>query len=983
MIVAGLRLTLLALSAQSKPVAKFFVATTALDAISASCTIFLSYFEHSQSRRPSTLLTVYLTVKTFLDIAQTRSLWLASQSSHDRAFTKVFMVATVISGLMIVLESIRKGRWVRWETDDRSPEEILGVFELAASTWLFRLLQTGRKKILAMEDLHALDHRISAEILHSHVTNLRVPEFRGKKNALLKALCRTLAAPLLMPVIPFLLQVALGLCQPLLIQSLLNHLDDPPSNPRNTGYGLIGATVILYLIAPLTTSLGQYYESRFLFMMRSILVDSVYRKALQVKSAAGDDAKALTLMGADVERIRFGLTGVHSLWYVPLQVAVSCWLLYRQLGAAFAAPIVLIICLSIATAVVMQWVRPLQAAWMERIETRVGKTTSVITNMKNIKVSGLSRPVEDSIQAMRVAEMISANKCRAVKLAITTAGFAPGALGAMFTFAVTAKHLDVTTIFTSISLLELLGSPLNNFFQSIPSVLAAFACIQRVQEFLEMEEKTDFRRFDSVEEKHGITTLHDDAVQKPVIEIVGGSFGWEADRMILTSFNASFFPGLNVVVGPVASGKSTLCKVLLGETPFSKGKVNFAHRPEKVAFCDQVPFLFNATIKENVAGFGAVDEEKYNRAIEATMLHPDIDIFPQGDQTRIGSNGITLSGGQRQRVSIARAIYDECELYIFDDILSGLDNDTEKHVFEHVFGQSGILRERNATVILCTHAVHYLSQASHIVALGTEGTVVEQGSFDELMRNTEYVHSLGLSDQENRDDAGNIASREEHKPSKPRTAKSVKPAPVDPAKDESRASGDFGVFAHYFKSIGTVWCVAFIFSGVVCGFFFSFPNAWLAIWTTAASTSQHQHGNPYYLGIFSLLSCLRLASTMISIAIGNLTVAKISGLSLHLDAIRTVVAAPLRFFTKTDVGVVTNLFSQDMSLIDDELPLSLLNTAAMVWIVVGAAALAATSSVYLLIAYPFLAAASYFLQRYYLFTSRQLRILDLEAKSPL
>lgn len=982
MLVTGLRLSLLALSAQSKPLATYFMASTTLDAISALCAVFLSYLEHSHSRRPSILLSAYLTVKTFLDVAQSRTLWLASQSSHDRAFSKLFMAATTINGLMIVLESVRKSRWVRWDTTDRSPEETLGVFELAASTWMVRLLQTGRKKILAMEDLDALDHRISAEVLHSHVANLRVPEFSGKNNALLKALCRTLAVPLLMPVIPFLLQVTLGLCQPLLVQSLLRYLENPPSNPQNTGYGLIGATVILYLTGPLTTSLGQYYESRFLFMMRSVLVDSVYRKALRVKSTASDDAKALTLMGADVERIRFGLTGIHSLWSVPLQVAVSCWLLYRQLGPAFAAPIVLIICLSIATSVVMQWVRPLQAKWMERIETRVGKTANIIANIKNIKVSGLSRPVEDSIQAMRVAEMKSANKCRAVQLAITTAGFAPGALGAMFTFAVTGKHLDVTTVFTSISLLELLGSPLNNFFQSIPGVLAAFACIQRVQGFLEAEEKADFRKFESLEEKNSITILHG-AVEQPVIEIVDGSFGWETDRMILTSINASFFPGLNVVVGPVASGKSTLCKVLLGETPFSQGRVNFTHRPEKVAFCDQVPFLFNATIKENVAGFGAVDEERYNRAIGATMLHPDIDIFPQGDQTRIGSNGITLSGGQRQRVSIARAIYDECELYIFDDILSGLDNDTEKHVFEQVFGQSGILRERNATVILCTHAVHYLSRASHIVALGPGGTVVEQGSFDELMRNTKYVHSLGLRDQENKNDVGNIASRQEHMPSKPRTTRSGKPTPVDPAKDASRASGDFGVFAHYFKSVGVVWGVAFIFSGLVCGFFFSFPNAWLAIWTTEASSPQHRHGNPFYLGIYSLLSCLRLASTMISIAIGNLSIAKISGLSLHLDAIRTVIAAPLRFFTKTDVGIVTNLFSQDMSLIDDELPLSLLNTVAMVWIVVGAAALAATSSVYLLIAYPFLALASYFLQRYYLFTSRQLRILDLEAKSPL
>jgi ABC-type multidrug transport system fused ATPase/permease subunit len=94
-------------------------------------------------------------------------------------------------------------------------------------------------------------------------------------------------------------------------------------------------------------------------------------------------------------------------------------------------------------------------------------------------------------------------------------------------------------------------------------------------------------------------------------------------------------------------------------------------------------------------------------------------------------------------------------------------------------------------------------------------------------------------------------------------------------------------------------------------------------------------------------------------------------------------AAPLRFFAKTDAGVVTNLFSQDMTLIDSELPQSLLNITLEIFSIIGMAAILATSSLYVSIAYPFLLALLWLIQKYYLRTSRQLRLLDLEAKSPL
>lgn len=94
-------------------------------------------------------------------------------------------------------------------------------------------------------------------------------------------------------------------------------------------------------------------------------------------------------------------------------------------------------------------------------------------------------------------------------------------------------------------------------------------------------------------------------------------------------------------------------------------------------------------------------------------------------------------------------------------------------------------------------------------------------------------------------------------------------------------------------------------------------------------------------------------------------------------------AAPLHFFAKTDTGAITNLFSQDMTLIDGELPQALINTSLQVWAAVGVAAVVASSSPCIITAYPFVVAILYSIQRFYLRTSRQLRLPDLEAKSPL
>ena len=124
----------------------------------------------------------------------------------------------------------------------------------------------------------------------------------------------------------------------------------------------------------------------------------------------------------------------------------------------------------------------------------------------------------------------------------------------------------------------------------------------------------------------------------------------------------------------------------------------------EVGFCDQTPWHMNGTIQESIIGVMALDQTWYRTVICACALEDDLCQLSLGDQTPIGSQGISLSGGQSQRIALARAIYARKDLVILDDVLSGLDADTENRVFHNLLGNNGLLRKHNTTVLIASSA---------------------------------------------------------------------------------------------------------------------------------------------------------------------------------------------------------------------------------------------------------------------------------------
>ncbi len=225
-------------------------------------------------------------------------------------------------------------------------------------------------------------------------------------------------------------------------------------------------------------------------------------------------------------------------------------------------------------------------------------------------------------------------------------------------------QFGVAKAFTSLSLLNVLMGPVMDLTNAWTNLSSALACLDRIQVFLLKENREDYRLLTSQSsENASLTTRNSDLklddiaepqekVEKPVIKIRGGSFGWKEDpaSAIIKDINLDIMPGeLTLIVGPVASGKSTLLQAILGEARMLSGSLEFTI-PEEVAFCGQDAWLLNQSVKENILAFREYSKDAYEAVMEACQLEEDIQQFPKRDDSIIGSRGISLSGGQKQRV---------------------------------------------------------------------------------------------------------------------------------------------------------------------------------------------------------------------------------------------------------------------------------------------------------------------------------------------
>jgi len=470
---------------------------------------------------------------------------------------------------------------------------------------------------------------------------------------------------------------------------------------------------------------------------------------------------------------------------------------------------------------------------------------------------------------------------------------------------------------------------------------------------------------------------------------------------ILRQVNVEFPVGkLTMLCGPVGSGKSSLIGAILGEMKRDGGEIFLSG---KVAYAAQQPWIRNASVKDNILFGSPLDEDRYEKVLDVCCLRQDLLTLTAGDKTEIGEKGINLSGGQKARVGLARAVYQDADIYILDDPLSAVDVHVSKHLFEDCI--LGFLRGK--TRLLVTHQIQYLPQSDSI-AVVDNGTVTAFGAFTEISKSHPHLIVEATPGQKKTDSSqggennGTENAKPDAKPSDAKTpakpAEQKKPQSGKLVAAENRAKGTIPlhVWKGYMYSMGLT-----SFFLTISLFFFSqllslLSDAQLSYWSTKmvehellkeqakANGSEMPSDEPIsaYFGMYAVLTLLAALSVSVrgaAVAVGCYNAAH----KFHDKMLDNVLRSPVSFFDTTPTGWILNRFSSDQYTVDNDLRQNiqmLLMCVLRVFFV--AVVIFYVTPIFVVVVIP-LGVVYFYVQKFYRQSSRELKRLEAVSKSPI
>ena len=549
-----------------------------------------------------------------------------------------------------------------------------------------------------------------------------------------------------------------------------------------------------------------------------------------------------------------------------------------------------------------------QLSYAAATERRVTAIAYIVGNMKGVRMLGLTETVLKMLTNLRHVEVDAGKFLRKLMIWVTLISnvmFQLTTVATYVTFATitvlkdNGASLDLNNLYGSLSALKLFTTPFAWVLQSIPSIQIAFASLERIENFLKggLSLEDYILSGKSSSDTEGTELLPLSTVRSENAFVLEKATFAIDDQPLLfdmtTRISTSTF---TMIVGTVGSGKSVLLRSLVGEANLTNGRLQ--HHSSGTAFCEQQVWLRNATVRENVVGEDQFDEQWYQKVLWSCGLLRDLREMKQGDRTSIGSKGVSLSGGQKNRLSLARAIYARKPVLVIDDMLAGLDNTTEKLVFDRVFGRNGILRKSEATVILATHATHYARYADRILVM-SEGRIIEQGTYQELIeRNVDFRKFDGdhASEKDGESEESTMEDEKELLLTNPIIAVE------DEAEDASRQAGDRRSLLFFFKAIGSKHMFISVFSCIIGIAMTQIQFLWLKWW--AESDDKSKSGTVRQLYLFVIITVVNVALYFFYFAHYALWVQPRLSLNMHATQLLALMRARFSFLVSTVSGMI-------------------------------------------------------------------------------
>uniref|UniRef100_A0A672Q8X6 ABC-type glutathione-S-conjugate transporter n=1 Tax=Sinocyclocheilus grahami TaxID=75366 RepID=A0A672Q8X6_SINGR len=974
---------------------------------------FLIQFERLKGVQSSGVLFIFWTISVLCAIMPFRSkIMNASQAEvsvlNDKLRFTMFYIYFGLTLLQLILSCFNEKPplFSSVVTDPNvCPETTAGFLSKMTFWWFTRMAIKGYKSPLENKDLWSLNKHDSSELVVPNLLNewevekskaqsvspeeeevLLSKRKEARQPSFLRALLRAFGPYFLIGSAFKLLQDLITFVNPQLLRMLIAFTKQPQA-PSWWGYSLAFLMFSASLLQ--TLILHQHFQYCFVtgMRLRSGIVGAIYRKSLVITNEAKRSStvgEVVNLMSVDAQRFMDLTTFLNMLWSAPLQIVLALFFLWQNLGPSVLAGVAVMVLLIPFNAFIAMKTRSYQVEQMKYKDERIKLMNEILNGIKVLKLYAWETSFKQKILQIRQKELHVLRKASYLSALSTMAWTSAPFLVALTTFAVFVtvdvnNILDAEKAFVSLSLFNILRFPLNMLPQVISSIVQASVSLKRIQGFLSHDELDP----ESVDRRNNASEY--------AVSVVNGKFSWaKQDQAALDNINVMVPQGsLLAVVGHVGCGKTSLVCALLGEMEKLEGQISIQG---SVAYVPQQAWIQNATLRDNILFGRPYAEQKYRCVLEACALTPDLEVLPGGDQTEIGEKGINLSGGQRQRVSLARALYSGADVYLLDDPLSAVDAHVAKHIFDNVIGPEGALKGK--TRILVTHGISFLPQVHNILVL-VEGRVSEMGSYQDLLKQNgafaEFLRNYSLEDIIEDDDVTDLLVDDEEEEF-PDDALSNHTDMVDnePVVNEARRhfmsvcvlQVKLKVYWEYAKAVGPLLslfiCVLYgCQSATSIG-----ANVWLSEWTNDALLNRTQDRVHMRVGVYAALGISQGVLVMFSsftLALGKIQAAR----KLHQTLLDNKFHTPQSFFDTTPIGRIINRFSKDIYVIDEVLPSTVLmflgtffaSLSTMIVIIFS-------TPIFALVIGP-LALIYFFVQRFYVATSRQLKRLESVSRSPI
>ncbi|XP_050228205.1 ABC transporter C family member 3-like [Mercurialis annua] len=869
-----------------------------------------------------------------------------------------------------------------------------GLISLLSFSWMASLIALGNNKPLDLHDvpqLHGGDTAAAAFALFK--TKLELDSgvaTRLTSLNLVKALFLSAWKEILWTGLLTLICTLASYVGPSLIDMFMQCLSGH-GEFKSQGYLLASTFLAAKIIECLTQRQCSFKLQNIGIKIRAVFVAMIYNKSLSLSCQAKQDntsGEMINYMATDAERVIGFCQCLHEPWQVIMQISLAFFILYKHLGLASLAALV-------ATSIVMLINYPLgrleetlEGKLMESKDKRMKATAEILRNIRILKLQAWEMKFLSKIVELRKTEVEWLLKFVYTTAVGTFVFWCAPSLVSVSTFGsclLMGIPLDSGKILSALATFKMLQEPLIGLPTTISTIIEAKVSLCRISAFLCLDD------------------LPIDVVEKlprnssdTAIEITNGNFSWDISvpNPTLKDINLKIFQGMRVAVcGTVGCGKSSLLSCILGEVPKISGSVKLCGTK---AYVSQTPWIQSGTIEENILFGKEMDRVKYESILEACSLNKDLEILSFGDQTVIGERGINLSGGQKQRIQIARALYEDADIYLFDDPFSALDAHTGSHLFREVL--VGLLSSK--AIVYVTHQVDFLPTADLILVI-KDGRITQAGKYNDILNSgSDFMELIGAhkaalsafdckqegeysvngsindSDDLKEEDRGDLLNSDPDEVAEPRGQL---------VKEEEREKGKVE-FQVYWKYLTTAYGGALVPFILLLHMIFQIllisSNYWIT-WATPTSIEAKPVVNGSILILvyaalaFGSSFCLLIRSILLETA--GLKTATILFNKMH----HCIFRAPMSFFDKTPSGRILNRCSTDQSAVDLQIPYQVWAVAFVMINLLGTIAVMSQVAWQVLVVFLPLVSACIWYQSYYISSARELSRLAGICKAPV